>query len=253
MHQKRVLVTGSSRGIGLAIAKEFLAEGARVVLTSRHQSDLDRLHRNLSQAYIGSELLALACDFTDSDSILGLKNKIVTSWSGLDILVVNVGSGESVAEPLPPAAHFKRVVRVNFDSAVDTVREFFPLLQTTRGNILFIASIAGLEAFGAPVDYAAAKSALIAFAKNLARKVGGMGVRVNCIAPGNIYFQGGSWAGKVKADPERVQTMLQMNVPLQRFGRPEEIAVAAVFLASERSSFTTGACLVIDGGQTVGI
>ena len=248
-----MLVTGSSRGIGLAIATAFLNEGARVVLTSRDQAALDRLKERLARDFSAYSMLALACDFTDSETIIDLHDRIVAAWNGLDILVVNVGSGRSVADLIPPVSHFRRIVQLNFDSAVDTAREFYPLIQKTRGNILFITSIAGLEAFGAPVDYAAAKSALNAFAKNLARKVGGDGVRVNCIAPGNIYFEGGSWAEKIEADPERVQKMLETAVPLRRFGRPEEIAAAAVFLASECSAFTTGACLIIDGGQTVSV
>ncbi len=248
-----MLVTGSSRGIGLAIATAFLNEGARVVLTSRDQAALDRLKERLARDFSAHSMLAWACDFTDGKAISDLRDRIVAAWNGLDILVVNVGSGRSVADPIPPVSHFRRIVQLNFDSAVDTVREFYPLIQKTRGNILFITSIAGLEAFGAPVDYAAAKSALNAFAKNLARKVGGDGVRVNCIAPGNIYFEGGSWAEKIEADPEKIQKMLETAVPLRRFGRPEEIAAAAVFLASECSAFTTGACLIIDGGQTVSV
>jgi 3-oxoacyl-[acyl-carrier protein] reductase len=251
--KKRILITGSSRGIGLAIAKAFLEEGANVVLTSRKQSDLDRLRNDLSGKFSPGSILPLACDLADLHQILNLRERILAEWNGLDILISNLGSGKSVSDPIPPIANFEAVFQLNFDSAVNVSREFFPLIRNSGGNILFIASIVGIEAFGAPVDYSVAKSALISYSKNLARKAAAEGVRVNCIAPGNVYFDGGSWDEKIKANPKRIQTLIETTVPMRRFGKPEEIASAAVFLASERSSFTTGVCLVIDGGQTVSI
>jgi 3-oxoacyl-[acyl-carrier protein] reductase len=248
---KRVLVTGSTRGIGLAIAKAFLEEGADVALTGRDQAALDRVRAELAREFPRRSVLALEGDVTDRAALARLAQATAAAWGGLDVLVANVGSGKSVPDPLPDSEQLARMFQMNFDSAAATAREFYPLLQTARGNILFIASIAGVEATSAPAGYTAAKSALIAFAKHLSRQTAKDGVRVNCIAPGNIYFEGGTWAAKAQADPERVQQMIDTAVPLRRFGKPEEIAAAAVFLASERSSFTTGACLVVDGGQTV--
>ena len=250
---KRVLITGSSRGIGWAVAKAFLAEGAAVFLTSRNPVNPDRLQTLLSEGVTANRIHWSGCDFTDIQQIKRLKDDIQTQWDGLDILILNVGSGKSVSDPIPAKSNFDKVFQLNFDSAVDATREFYPLIRRFHGNILFIASIAGLEACGAPVDYAVAKSALIAFSKNLARKAAADGVRVNCLAPGNIYFEGGSWEEKIKADPDRVRNLIATNVPMQRFGRPEEIAAAVLFLTSECSAFTTGACLTIDGGQTSGI
>ena len=102
---------------------------------------------------------------------------------------------------------------------------------------------------GAPTDYSVAKSALIALSKNLSRKVA-PNVRVNVVAPGNIYFKGGTWDEKIKSNKARVDTMLESQVPMKRFGTPDEIADAVVFLSSARSSFITGSTLVVDGGQT---
>ena len=109
-----------------------------------------------------------------------------------------------------------------------------------------------MEAFGAPVDYSTAKSAVAALAKNMSRKLAA-DVRVNVIAPGNVYFEGGSWDEKIKEDPERVMQIIESTVPMNRFGTPEEIADSAVFLCSERASFITGSAMVVDGGQTVGV
>ncbi len=109
-----------------------------------------------------------------------------------------------------------------------------------------------MEAFGAPVDYATAKTAVAALAKNMARKLG-QAVRINVLAPGNVWFSGGAWDEKIKQDSERVNKMIESTVPMNRFGTPDEMADAAVFLCSERASFITGSVLVVDGGQTVGV
>ena len=140
--------------------------------------------------------------------------------------------------------------RTNFETALNTARVFLPFLQKSSGNFLFISSITGLEVIGAPVDYSTAKTAVIAFAQNLARKVAPE-VRVNVIAPGNILFPGSSWAEKIHAGPAKVEHMLKASVPMKRFGSPEEIADAAAFLCSARASFITGSVMVVDGGQTM--
>jgi 3-oxoacyl-[acyl-carrier protein] reductase len=135
---------------------------------------------------------------------------------------------------------------------LNTARVFLPLLQKSSGNLLFIASITGLEAVGAPVDYSTAKTAVIAFAKNLARKVAPE-VRVNVIAPGNVHFTRSSWEDKIQTDPKIIEQMLQTKVPMKRFGTPQEIADVVTFLSSARASFITGFVIVVDGGQTVSL
>jgi len=117
---------------------------------------------------------------------------------------------------------------------------------------LFVSSITAMEAFGAPVDYSTAKAAVIALSKNMARKLA-QEVRINVLAPGNVLFTGGSWDEKIKENPDQVNMIIESTVPMKRFGSPEEMADAAVFLCSERASFITGSILVVDGGQTVGI
>ena len=127
------------------------------------------------------------------------------------------------------------------------------MLKKSKGCLLFVSSIAGIEAFGAPTDYSTAKSAIIALAKNMARKLALESVRVNVIAPGNVYFKGGSWDEKIQQDKGRVDEIIKSTVPMNRFASPQEIADAAVFLCSDRAKFITGATLAIDGGQTVGV
>ena len=118
------------------------------------------------------------------------------------------------------------------------------------GSIIFIGSIAGLETVGAPVAYAAGKSALPAITKSMARELGPLGVRVNLICPGNFIFDGGRWSAKRTENPERIDAIIAESVPLQRFGAPREIADVAAFIASDRAQFMTGSTIVVDGGQT---
>jgi len=173
-------------------------------------------------------------------------------WGGIDIVVANVGDGQSVADPLPDDMQWNKTWETNFESSLYTARTFLPMLQESHGCLLFVSSIAAKEAFGAPVDYSTAKSAVTALAKNMARKLA-RNVRINVIAPGNVLFHGGSWDEKIKQNPQKVEKIIESTVPMNRFGTPEEIADGAVFLCSERAKFITGSVLVVDGGQTVGI
>src|SRR2546427_3115843 len=124
------------------------------------------------------------------------------------------------------------------------------LVSRGGGSVTFVSSIVGFEAVNAPLPYSAAKSAIHIVVKNLARMLGGSGVRVNVVAPGNVLFPGGSWEKKLIDNRDIVEQYIKSEVPARRFGRPEEIADAVVFLASERASFITGSCLVVDGGQS---
>ena len=248
---KNVLVAGSSQGIGLSIAQAFLEEGARVVLTSKNIHELEKVKQLLNEKYDSQNVLIFACDFTKLSDIEALKANTISSLGSLDVLIANVGSGKSLPDPIPAQEQFNMAFDLNFNTAVNSARVFHPLLKETRGNIIFIGSIAGIEAFGAPTDYSVAKSAVIAFSKNLARKIAREGVRVNCIAPGNVFFAGGTWDEKIQQNADRVAKLIENTVPMNRFGKPEEIADACLFLASQRASFITGALLCVDGGQTV--
>lgn len=251
---KYVLVTGSSQGIGLGIARRFLEENARVILTSKSIDELETVKSSLlEENFNASDIFIFECDFTKSTDIENLRMEILRTIGKLDILIANVGSGKSLPDPISPEGHFNAIFDLNFNTAVNSAREFYSLLRETKGTIIFIGSIAGIEAFGAPTDYSVAKSAVIAFSKNLARKAARDGIRVNCIAPGNIFFEGGTWDEKISQNAECVRKLIESTVPMNRFGRPEEIADACLFLASHRASFITGALLCIDGGQTVSV
>jgi 3-oxoacyl-[acyl-carrier protein] reductase len=252
LKEKRVLITGASKGIGVALAHGFLKEGAKACIVSRGSEHLYNTKAKLVEMFGEESLIAQECDCTDRDSLILLKGRIEKIWGVVDVVVANVGDGRSVSEPLPDEDQWKKTWDANFESSLQTARVFLPMLQKSKGCLLFISSIAAMEAFGAPVDYSTAKAAVTALAKNMARKLGGE-VRVNVLAPGNVWFSGGVWDEKIKQNPERVKKMIESTVPMNRFGTTDEMADAAVFLCSERASFITGSVLVVDGGQTVGV
>lgn len=253
LNNKKVLITGASNGIGLAIAENFLQEDAKTCLISRGSSALFENEKRLHAIYGLESIFVRECDCTQIESLTTLKDEIKKKWSCLDILVVNVGNGRSVPDALPDNESWQKTWDNNFESALQTSRTFLPLLKKSKGCLLFISSIAGLEAFGAPTDYSTAKAAIIALAKNMARKLASQNIRVNVIAPGNVYFKGGSWDEKIQQDKNHVDKIIKSTVPMKRFATPKEIADSAIFLCSDRASFITGATLVIDGGQTLGV
>ena len=252
INNKKILITGASRGIGLAIAESFLQEGAKTCLVSRGSNALLENEKKLQDIYGLENSFACKCDCTNIESLNSLKNRVKDKWGSLDIVVVNVGDGRSVSDALPDDEQWQKTWNNNFESALQTARTFLPMLEESKGCLLFVSSIAGIEAFGAPTDYSTAKTAIIALAKNMARKLA-PDVRVNVIAPGNVYFEGGSWDEKIKQDKKRVDEIIKSTVPMNRFATPQEIADSALFLCSDRASFITGTALVIDGGQTVGV
>ena len=250
---RRVLITGSSQGLGYGIAEGFLRESAKVIITGRSEERLNDAYKKLSETYGVNNLYFLKTDFTNRESVKKTYSFILDKLGGLDILVNNVGTGSSVPDAIPSEKDWSFSWNQNFEASIIATRIFFPLLKVgVNSSILFISSIAAKEAFGAPVAYSTAKTAINAFAKNISRKVAG-NVRVNVLAPGNVFFEGGSWDKKIKANKKDVLNLIKNTVPMNRFASLEEIANAALFLSSDVSSFTTGAVLVVDGGQTITI
>jgi 3-oxoacyl-[acyl-carrier protein] reductase len=252
LDQKKFLVTGATRGIGKAISNSLLREGAYVGLIARGQeqlvSSVDELQKNYGKEFV----FGWSADCVDETALKKLRKQIMKKWERIDGVIANVGDGRSIPDEIPDSSHWSKIWNINFETAINTARVFLPLLKESKGSLLFISSITGLEVIGAPIDYSTAKTAVIAFAKNLARKVAPE-VRVNVIAPGNVHFPGSSWEEKIKTDSKKINLMLQEKVSMKRFGTPEEISDAAVFLCSARASFITGSVMVVDGGQTVGL
>ncbi|NMC50308.1 MAG: SDR family oxidoreductase [Desulfovibrio sp.] len=253
---RAVLVTGSSRGIGLGVARALLREGAQVILTARGQADLDRAAALLGGEFGRDRVHAVVGDLLDPDRAEAVAVAIRRSPGRLDHLVLNIGSGRSVPVLSEDKDEFQRLLSVNLLPAVVCVRAFLPLLRQAAGHpgtgITMIGSICGQEALGCPAAYAAAKSALTAYARDIARPLGREGIRVNVVNPGNVLFPGSTWENKLAAAPEAVADMLDREVPLNRLGSLDEVADVVAFLASARAGFVSGAVWTVDGGQTRG-
>jgi len=246
---RTVLVAGSSRGIGKGIATLLLGEGCRVCITGRDADQLE-VTRNSLQAKFGCDaVLASAGDLEQPAGVKAALDTISTAWGDLDVLVVNLGSGRGQAGWDLDAVEWERLFSANFFGSVRLTQAAIPRMGR-GGSIIMIASIVGVEATAAPLPYSAAKAALINYGKNLSRTLAASGIRVNCIAPGNIFFTGGSWEKHLQSRPEWVSQYLSNEVPLQRFGTPEEVAALAAYLASPLAAFATGGCYILDGGQT---
>lgn len=243
-------VAGSSRGIGRSIAAALLAEGAAVVLTGRGEASLERALAELTTAENRTRLLPIAGDFTDRETIGIAFERTLAHFGRIDHLVANLGTGAGTPGPTPPNDDWTRLFEQNFFASVRLTEACLPALKVKGGSILYISSIVAVEATPAPLPYCAAKAALTNYAKNLSRHVAQDHIRVNTIAPGNIFFTGGSWERHLANRREQVETILKMEVPQNRFGTPEEIASLAAWLCSPLAGFATGATYVVDGGQT---
>jgi 3-oxoacyl-[acyl-carrier protein] reductase len=242
---KVALVSGASRGIGFAIAKALHAEGSIVACVARNTAELAS-----AVTALGSRASAHTCDVTDAGAVAALLGEITRQHGHLDVVVCNAGSGASVPPGSETAEEWQRVLNVNLLAATNVIAAArAPLAASGGGAIVCISSICGLAALGAPVTYSAAKAALNATVRGLARPLAKSNIRINAVAPGNILFAGGTWERKLRENEPAVRDMLTREVAQARLGTPEEIADLVTFLASPRASFITGAVHVADGGQ----
>lgn len=242
---KNVFITGSSKGIGFNIAESFSNCGAKVVLNSRTYSECE----NASSLIKKSEFVC--GDVSDPKEAKIVLDKVISILGTLDILVCNIGSGKSASPGKEVFQDWQEMFNSNFYTTVNAVNAARPFLKDSQGSIICISSICGHEVIkGAPISYSVSKSALNSYIKAMAWPLSKEKIRINGISPGNINFIGSSWERKIKNQKEIVENMLSSEVPLNRFGTTSEIASAALFIASESSSFTTGSILKVDGGQS---
>jgi 3-oxoacyl-[acyl-carrier protein] reductase len=242
MNKKVALVSGSSRGIGKGIAKKLIENNYIVYINGR---DLESLEK--TKIELDAEVKLIVSDLSIDLNIKQTVGKIFKDEGRLDLVVANIGSGKSALGWKLDIEEYKKVFEINFFSAVSLATYSVEVMKERGGHIIFISSIAGCESFGAPIAYSSAKTALLAFSKNLSNEVAKLHIRVNSVSPGNVIFDGSTWDDKIKKNKEVVDEYIEKNVPLNGFATPQDIAKAVIFL--EESGFVTGANIIVDGGQ----
>ncbi|NOT25789.1 MAG: SDR family oxidoreductase [Acidobacteria bacterium] len=251
LKDKVAVVTGSSRGIGLAIAKSLAAEGCRVSISARGESRLRAAAEDLALvAGAPDRVLPVAADLTQAGGVQEVIERTATAFGGIDILVNNVGAAGGGALLETSDEHWKEAFDQTLFPAVRASKLVVPHMQRRGGGaIVIIASIFGREA-GGRMTYNAVKAAEISLAKSLAQQLASSNIRVNSVSPGSIVFEGGSWWKRQQADPAGIAEFVKRELPFGRFGRPEEVGDVVAFLCSGRGSWVSGTSIVVDGCQS---
>jgi 3-oxoacyl-[acyl-carrier protein] reductase len=252
LKDKVAIVTGSSKGLGLASARALIEEGCRVAICARGESALAEAAARLT-ALSGStgqdRVLAVAADLTTVAGVETVFSRTVEAFGALDILVNNVGVAKGAGIVDTSDEEWQASFDQTLFPAVRASRLAVPLMRRRGGGaIVMIASIWGRES-GGRMTYNAVKAAESSLAKALAQQLAPANIRVNSVAPGSIVFPGGSWHKRQQADPAGIAEMIKRELPFGRLGRAEEVGNVVAFLASPRASWISGASVVVDGCQ----
>lgn len=249
---KNIYITASTNGIGKAVAHTFLREGATVIINGRDEKRLMIALHELRKEYGEEKVYAVCGDMSDEDMIKYAVGKIREYVSNIDVVVANLGTGKPVSDDKFDLREWEYMLKINLLSAVGLIQNTRSLFSENGGSIVLIASLAAHDRIGAPPAYAAAKAGIVSLVKYAAPILSGHNVRINAVSPGNIFFEGGRWEELSARDPVGVNEYIDKEVPMKRFGTTDEIAEMIAYLSSEKSSFTTGAVIQIDGGQGKG-
>ena len=248
---KVAIVTGSSRGIGKAIAEALADQGAKVVISSRNQDACDPVAAAINAKHGEGRAIAVAASISSKDALQNLVDQTKAAFGQVDILVCNAASNPYYG-PMAGISddQFRKILDNNVIANHWLINMVAPdMLEREDGSIIIISSVGGLTGSATIGAYNISKAADFQLARNLAAEFGPKGVRINCIAPGLIRTD---FAKALWENPDTLKAVTRYT-PMRRIGEPHEIAGAAVFLASPASTFMTGQAIVIDGGSTVGV
>ena len=244
LNGKIAVVTGGSSGIGLAAAKKFVEEGAHVFIVGRRQSELDK-----AKAEIGRNVTAIQADVADLDDLDRLYGRVKDEKGAVDIIVASAAIVERVLTQDATAAHFDKTFGINARGVYFTVQKALPLMRK-GGSIVLISSGLHLKGMAEYGTYSATKAAIRSLARTWAAELKDRGIRVNALSPGMIETPIVDAQFTTKEEADGARAFFASITPLGRIGRPEEMASAILFLASDDSSYSTGIDLVADGGIT---
>jgi 3-oxoacyl-[acyl-carrier protein] reductase len=251
LSDKVAVVTGSSRGLGLASARALAAEGCRVCVCARGAERLEEAKAEVAAAAGSADrVLAVQADVSTPDGVQRVLDRTVETFGGLDVLVNNVGRAAGTDLIGTSDAEWQAAFDETLFPAIRASRAAVPhMRQRGGGAIVMIASIWGRES-GGRMTYNAVKAAEISLAKSLAQQLACDNIRVNSIAPGSILFPGGSWHRRQQAEPDVIADFVTRELPFGRFGRDDEVGAVVAFLASPKASWISGASIPVDGCQS---
>ncbi len=248
---KVAIITGSSRGLGLASARSLAREGCAVTLCARGPDGLQAAAAEVRRdGGDSARVLPVAADVTTTDGIATVVARTVEAFGGIDILVNNVGVAKGAGIVDTPDEEWQAAFDQTLFPAIRASRLVIPHLRRRQsGVIIMIASIWGRES-GGRMTYNAVKAAEISLAKAMAQQLAPEGIRVLSVAPGSILFPGGSWWRRQQDDPQGIADFVRRELPFGRFGRDDEVGDVVAFLASPRASWISGASVPVDGCQS---
>jgi 3-oxoacyl-[acyl-carrier protein] reductase len=248
---KVAIVTGSSRGLGLASARALVAEGCRVCICARGSERLAEAAIEIDAvARRPNMVLTVQADVSTQAGVDLVVARTVETFGRLDVLVNNVGVAGGAGLLDTSDQEWQAAFDLTLFPAIRASRAAVPHMREAGGGaIIMIASIYGREA-GGRMTYNAVKAAEISLAKSLAQQLAPLNIRVNSLAPGSILFPGGSWHRRQQSDPQGIAEFVKRELPFGRFGRADEVGAVVAFLASPRASWISGASIVVDGAQS---
>ncbi len=242
---KVAVISGSSKGIGLGLAKKFLKKNYRVLINSRNYKHLNTVYKDLKIKF-PNRVIMVCGDISEKNTLKNIEKRILKKWNRIDVLIANAGDISNKNKN-----NKSWLINKNFLTSKKFIDYFYKYLIKTEGSIILISSIVALIKTNAPIGYTISKKLINNYGKKLSLRLAKYKINVNIVAPGNIYFKNGNWFQKLKDDPKKINKYIKDNVPMNMFGSVSDITNLCFFLSSNESNFITGQIIAVDGGQSI--